>query len=154
MRTRGTINTHSLRPFCLAIPIIILTAQIAHAGNPTEEVCFKGDCVKAEVADSLDARAQGLMHRESLKEDAGMLFVFGQEVLPSFWMKNVSLPLDIIWIDKDKKVIGFYPDAKPCADSCESIIPPGKIKYVLEVRAGFAEKIGLKPGDKASFGEQ
>lgn len=108
----------------------------------------------SEVADSAAERAQGLMHRKELAEDKGMLFVFDQEALPGFWMKNMEIPLDIIWISRDQRIIGIKTNALPCRDSCESIVPPDKIKYALEVNAGFAEKNQVKAGDKVEFGRR
>jgi len=132
--------------------LIISSPVFAYAENAAEEVCFRDACVNSEVADTAAKRAQGLMYRKELAENKGMLFVFDEEVLPGFWMQNMEFPLDIIWISKDKRIIGINTNALPCRDFCESIVPPDKIKYALEVKAGFAEKNQVKTGDKADFG--
>jgi len=94
------------------------------------------------------------MYRKELAKNKGMLFVFEKEVLPGFWMKNMEFPLDIIWINQDKRIIGINTNVFPCRDSCESIVPPDRIKYALEVNAGFVEKNQIKAGDRVDFGQQ
>jgi len=80
-----------------------------------------------------------------------MLFIFEKESLHSFWMKNMRFPLDIIWIDKDKKIVDIYKFALPCKDICKTITPSLKAKFVLEVNAGFVEKNNLKIGERLDF---
>jgi len=139
----------------LIIPLFILIIlPFVYAENSTEEVCFRDVCIRSEVADSAAERAQGLMYRKELAENKGMLFVFEKEVLPGFWMKNMEFPLDIIWINQDKRIIGINTNALPCRDSCENIVPPDKIKYALEVNAGFVEENQIKAGDRVDLGQQ
>ena len=81
-----------------------------------------------------------------------ILFVFPKQGLYAFWMKNTFIPLDIIWIDEEQKVVFIKKDALPCqTDICQSINPEKEAKYVLELKAGIAELIGLKIGDKFFF---
>ncbi len=88
------------------------------------------------------------MYRQSLPKDAGMLFVFDKEGEYPFWMKNTLIPLDIIWLDKDKKVIYINENTQPCKTvNCESYGTDKNSKYVLELNAGIAKEIGLKVGD-------
>lgn len=108
--------------------------------------------VTAEVADTQETRAFGLGGRETLAENAGMLFVFETEAKHSFWMKNVGFGLDIIWMDKNKKVIHFVKDAKAdTGGDLEIYTPPGNAKYVLEVNGGSISKYGISLGKKADF---
>ena len=92
------------------------------------------------------------MFRESLPENSGMLFIFPDSSPRSFWMKNTLIPLDMIWIDESKKIVGITENVQPCkADPCPSY-PSGKpVKYVLEVNAGFAERKGIKENDSVEF---
>lgn len=107
--------------------------------------------VKAELAYTDETRAQGLMYRKSLPENAGMLFLFPYLDQHSFWMKNTLIPLDMIWIN-DRKEIVYYVTAVPCKkDPCDSYVPMQKAQYVLEVNSGFASKHHLKIGDKVDF---
>lgn len=107
--------------------------------------------MKAEIADSAQERAKGLMLRPYLAKGKGMLFVFGEETMPSFWMKNMHFPLDIIWINQNKDIVDISVSALPCKDACAGIVPKQKVSYALEVDAGFAEKNNLTVGEKVVF---
>lgn len=116
-----------------------------------QKVCINKVCIKAELADTLEKRQAGLMFRESLDENRGMLFVFEQEGVYSFWMKNMNFPLDLIWIGQDDKVVDVKCNALPCNELCPSIIVENLAKYVLEVNAGFVRKNSIKKGDQVYF---
>jgi len=103
-----------------------------------------GDQVfSVEVADDNASRQRGLMFRENLAENSGMIFVFEHSAPHSFWMKNTLIPLDIVWISADKKVVDIQ-TLEPCqADPCPSYRPQADALYVLEVGAGnFRGKLG------------
>jgi len=119
------------------------------AKNKNKRVCFKDACFEVELARTEEERAKGLMFRKELEENKGMLFVFEKEGIYPFWMKNTFLPLDIIWIDKDFRVVYISKNTPPCEGSlpCPSINPGKTAKYVLEINGGIAEKIGLGVGD-------
>ena len=115
-------------------------------------VRFKGHSFFVEVAQTADEKTQGLMFREHLDRDKGMLFVYKKEGRHSFWMKNTLIPLDIIWIDKEKIVVFIARDMQPSDKKPYSKIrPKAKAKYVLELNTGTAERIGLAKGDKLEF---
>lgn len=81
-----------------------------------------------------------------------MLFVFQQEGEYPFWMKNTKIPLDMIWINKDREVVFVAKNVRPCeADSCFNIMPDGDALYALEINAGLADNIGIKQGDRFDF---
>jgi hypothetical protein len=125
--------------------VLLLTACNAH----TNQVCFNETCFGIELAATPESRARGLMFREHLGDDKGMLFVFDEPGVYNFWMKNTLIPLDIIWIDENRTVINISKNTPPCeADPCPSYGPVQKAKYVLEVNAGKADEIGLKIGDE------
>lgn len=121
--------------------------MISLVSNPNQ-VCIKNHCFLVEIARSQQERSQGLMNKDYLAESRGMLFIFDKEDIYSFWMKNVLIPLDIVWINQDKEVVYVYKNAQPCTEECESIKPDKKARYVLEVNAGQAD---FKVGDRASF---
>ncbi len=101
---------------------------------------------EVEVAEREQDRAQGLMGRTDLKPDQGMLFIFPQSGLQYFWMKDTPTSLDIIFIGADYKVKAIAAHTVPFS---EDIIPSGvPAKYVLEVLAGRAAELGIKPGDR------
>ncbi|MBI2667761.1 DUF192 domain-containing protein [Candidatus Woesearchaeota archaeon] len=103
--------------------------------------------VNIEIADSDSERTQGLMFRESLDKNSGMLFVFEDEDYHSFWMKNTLIPLDMIFISKNLKIVDIK-HAVPCDDECISYKPKDKAKYVLEVNNNFAIENNINLGDK------
>jgi hypothetical protein len=97
-------------------------------------------------------REKGLMFQNQLNQEEGMLFIFGKEGAHPFWMKNVLIPLDMIWIDKNSKVIFINKNSQPCReDNCPMINPGVFSKYVLEINAGNAKKLGIEIGDIASL---
>jgi uncharacterized membrane protein (UPF0127 family) len=101
-----------------------------------------------EVAEDSETRAQGLMFREKLEVNHGMLFVFEQEKFHRFWMKNTSIPLDIVWISSDRKVVDVQTVAPCKTPTCPSYVPQGMAKYVLEINAkSFQGQVG----DEAVF---
>jgi uncharacterized membrane protein (UPF0127 family) len=123
--------------------------------SPENSVCFKPfgaaqgaqRCFSVELAKTSAEQEKGLMYRESLDENAGMLFIFNKEGIYPFWMKNTLIPLDMIWIDANNKVVFIGQNVQPCKTFiCPSVVPSVKAKYVLEVNAGICQKIGLKVG--------
>ncbi|NOQ68173.1 hypothetical protein GQ568_01910 [Patescibacteria group bacterium] len=116
--------------------------------NKITKVCIEKNCFNVEIADTAQEREIGLMNRKFLALDSGMLFVFEKEGVYKFWMKNTLIPLDIIWIDKNRKIIFIKENASPCKiDICETFGPNEKAKYILEINGGVAEKMGLGVGD-------
>jgi len=99
-----------------------------------------------EVVDTPESRARGLMYRQELADDAGMLFDFQSEHPVSFWMQNTFIPLDMIFIGADGLVKTIYVNARPHdTTSIPSQVP---VQYVLEIPGGRSEEIGLEPGDR------
>ncbi len=111
--------------------------------NTLEPLEVNGQTFYVEVADTQAEREQGLMYRESMKADEGMLFVFQENDQHNFWMKNTLIPLDMVWISEDKKVVDVQA-AEPCTQMpCTIYKPAGKSSYVLEVLQGmFPGEIG------------
>jgi uncharacterized membrane protein (UPF0127 family) len=113
-----------------------------------------GYAVSVEIASDDVTRAQGLMYRDQLREGTGMLFLFPSPAYIPFWMKNTLIPLDIIWIDENRKVVHVAADVPPCtADPCPSYPPYPKVaaQYVLELPAGAAERHGIVYGSTLRF---
>lgn len=103
-----------------------------------------GDTLKTitiDIAASNAERKRGLMHQRSLGYDRGMLFVFDTVDRGSMWMKNTPLPLDIVFVAPDSQVINIARRTTPLSE--EKITPEAPRKYVVEVRAGFADRFGL-----------
>jgi uncharacterized membrane protein (UPF0127 family) len=139
-----------MRHACSLIAIIVvLISAVGCDRSRQSSVRFEDHCFYVELAKTPEERARGLMFREHLDPDKGMLFIFDWEAVHPFWMKNTLIPLDIIWIDKNKEVVFISKDTQPCEqEPCPNINPYKKAKYVLEVCGGTAERIGLNVGDK------
>jgi len=105
--------------------------------------------IDIEVADSEDERTQGLMYRYSMEENQGMYFIFPEEDFRSFWMKNTYISLDIIFINANHEIVSIQKYTQPKSTYSQPSEKPAK--YVLEVNAGFADKYGIKPGDKVEI---
>lgn len=106
----------------------------------------KSPKIKVELAFDDAARTQGLMYRKAMAEREGMLFLFPFEAERSFWMKNTYIPLDIIYFDREFKLVSISKNARPHTTSprkCE-----GTAQYVLEVNAGLSDQWGLAKGSK------
>ncbi len=103
-----------------------------------------GPTVHAEVVSTPGARQLGLMYRKELAENAGMLFVFPEEKPLTFWMKNTYVPLDIIFLDRDLRVVSVAENAVPMTETPRPSNKPAQ--YALEVRAGSAVKWHLTAG--------
>ncbi len=126
-------------------------SQKARLEPSSVQVCFSNACIEAELAETPVQISQGLMFREYLGEEEGMLFVFEKEAIYSFWMKNTLIPLDIIWLSKSKKIVHIE-HAIPCTTKkCRSYMPKATAMYAIEVNSGFAEKNGAKIGDTVEF---
>jgi uncharacterized membrane protein (UPF0127 family) len=105
--------------------------------------------VRVEVVQTPEARAKGLMYRRHLDEDAGMLFLFEEAQPLTFWMRNTYIPLDMIFISSDWKIVGIVEKATPLTDTPRSVF--GLSQYVLEVNAGFSFRHGLSAGNEVRF---
>lgn len=111
-----------------------------------------GRSVTAELAVTEAERARGLMFREKIAFDQGMLFLMPGEDYHAFWMKNTLISLDILWLDKDRRIVHIEKNVPPCpGDPCPSYAPPRPASYVLELGAGGADRYGLKLFDRLDF---
>lgn len=130
--------------------VALLLAACSNAENRLVLHTAKGDfAFTVEIADDNAERAQGLMFRDHLAADAGMLFDYGQEQLASFWMQNTLIPLDMIFIGADGTVKTIHVNARPLdTTSIPSEVP---IRFVLEIPGGRSTEIGLAVGDKMDY---
>jgi uncharacterized protein len=105
--------------------------------------------VKAELAVTPEEHERGLMYRKLLAPDAGMLFVFKEDSVQFFWMKNTYIPLDMVFINSKLEVTGIYRSAKPLDEKTVTSWSPAM--YVLEINAGKADQCNIKVGSKIKF---
>jgi uncharacterized membrane protein (UPF0127 family) len=105
-----------------------------------------------EVASTKRQRNLGLMFRKNLAHNNGMLFIFEQEERQRVWMKDTLIPLDVVFISAQEKIVSIIKDLKPCmSHSCRIFISPEKAKYMLEIMAGTVQKKGIKIGQQLSL---
>lgn len=107
---------------------------------------------KIEIADSPYERQTGLMYRDSLEEQHGMLFIFENSELRGFYMKNTLIPLDLIFIDEDYEIVHIYSKATPYKTASISSQLPAK--YVFEINGGLSEQIGIQKGMKIKYNKR
>lgn len=143
--------------FLFAALILVLAVLYSTIPTPskTDEVTIENAKVEVSVADTFAEQSRGLAGVESLRDNEGMLFVFGTPGRYGFWMKGMKIPIDIIWLDKHGVVVDMKENVPPSSyrsnEDAETFLPARAASYVLEVRAGFAEAHGVKIGDTASF---
>lgn len=118
------------------------------AASGTATIRVGGVPVRVEIAEDPDRRRQGLMHRDSLPADRGMLFVYPEEQTLSFWMRNTRIPLDIAYIDQRGYIVDIQ-QMEPGTDHLYESSSPAM--YALEVNRGWFEKHGIQEGDRVQF---
>lgn len=136
----------------LFLLIISLCICLCACSNATrKKVCFKNGCILAEVADTDFKRDRGLMFRKALSDNEGMLFIFEESEIYSFWMKNMHFALDVIWISQDKRIVDITANVLPCTATCKGFSPKEQVKYALEVNSGFATRHKMRIGETLYF---
>jgi hypothetical protein len=104
---------------------------------------------QVEVADTPAKRELGLQYRRELAADRGMIFLFSAPSVQAFWMKNTPLPLDMIFIGSDRKIVGIVEQTVPFSLDSRSVGRPSQ--FVLEINGGLAKRHGIKAGDAVRF---
>ena len=146
-------RAQTLIPITIAAVIIGIVGLLSiPSESKLESVEFPRGTIKVDntplevqIADTEPRRVRGLMFQDQLPYDQGMIFVFDGPGNYSLWMLNMQFSLDMIWFDKDGKVVHIEQDVPPCKSAleiatCQSIVPEGEAVYVLEVTSGFVEK--------------
>lgn len=105
--------------------------------------------ITIQIADNNDERAEGLMWRRYMPEDEGMLFIFDDQTILTFWMKNTYIPLDMVFANKNGEIVRIHRNATPFSEASISSEKPAQ--YVVEVNGGFCARYGIKVGDKIEF---
>ncbi len=142
-----------LKQVLLLLTIVFAIGCVSDS-NPNNSVIviLNNKTIYVEVADSPEEWQKGLMFRESLAENKGMLFIFPEEAPRSFWMKNTKISLGAIFISADLTVVNIE-TMEPCyEDPCRTYQSQGSAKYVLEVNKDVAQQNGIVTGSKISIG--
>ena len=128
------------------LPLLLLACAGSNADG--DSVVLKGQRFTVEIVDSVEEQTRGLMFRDELDADAGMLFVYAAPEPQSFWMKNTRIPLDIRFFDDAARYLGAQLNVPTCrGDPCPTYLGPAPARYVLELNAGRAATLGLEIGD-------
>ncbi len=137
---------HAIAAF--AFSLCMAVSASAETACQDDQVHLRGDWGQArftiELADDEAERAQGLMHRESMPQSAGMLFVYPEARTVGFWMKDTLIPLDMIFLDATGTVVRVHSNAVP--GDLTPIMGGTDIKAVLEINGGLAQRMGIAPG--------
>ena len=115
---------------------------LAHSSTPLIKL-------KIEIADDDYERARGLMYRKSISSDQAMLFIFKEEAKRSFWMKNTRIALDILFLDKEQKIVDLKKNLSPY--STQSTVSKSPAMYVLELKAGVIDSLGIDIGARLAY---
>ncbi len=127
--------------------VLIASAECSWAGRERYEVFLGGHRLEVELAVTRQERMQGLSGRTYLGENKGMLFLYQKRTPLRFWMAGMKIALDLLWLD-GPKVVGIEPNLQPPSPGQppRMVLSPGPVDRVLEVRAGWTRKHGIKPG--------
>lgn len=132
------------------------TPAILEPTKYTQKVLVGDAVIFVEIADTTEKITKGLSGRKSLGKNQGMLFIMPKNSYPTFWMKGMFFPIDIIWID-ERKIIGIEENVQPEPGKKDYDLslyhPPEPIDFVLEVNAGFVKEKGIKVGDSVNLGQ-
>jgi uncharacterized membrane protein (UPF0127 family) len=129
------------------LTVMILVAAPALAQHPVAQLNAGMHVIRAEVVSDAETRARGLMHRKSLAQNAGMLFIFDEHAVHCMWMKNTLIPLSVAFID-DRGAIVNIADMQPHSEASHCAAQP--VKYALEMNRGWFAAKGIKPGSRLS----
>lgn len=129
--------------------IFFLRPSLSEYGLVTEEIMFGQNTLKVEIADTDSSRAKGLMMRTFLPDGHGMLFVWPEEAPRTMWMKDTFIPLDMIFMDGQGKIVAIIPNAVP--HDLSPLAGDRPARYVLEVPAGYAARLQMAVGQTLSL---
>lgn len=144
--TRKSADSVNEQPKTPSKPVFRKDGELRFMDGKTNKVIT---VIDIEVADDNPEREQGLMYRDTMAENAGMLFLMGMEETQAFWMKNTVLSLDILYVDSERRIVSIHKNCTPY--SLDQIVSAKPALYVVEVNAGYTDKNGIQVGDMISF---
>jgi uncharacterized membrane protein (UPF0127 family) len=125
--------------------LAVLFSAVAHAELPVVQLAAGMHLIRAELADSMGTRMEGLMHRKSMPQGSGMVFVFDETATHCMWMKNTLIPLSVAFIDEAGAITNIA-DMQPHSEQSHCAARPAR--YALEMNKGWFAQRGIKPGAK------
>jgi len=125
--------------------LLAVLCGAAHAQLPVVQLATGMHLIRAEVADSMGTRMEGLMHRKSMPQGSGMVFVFEEAAVHCMWMKNTLIPLSVAFVDEAGAIINIA-DMQPHSEQSHCAARPAR--YALEMNQGWFAQRGIKPGAK------
>jgi uncharacterized membrane protein (UPF0127 family) len=144
MRAAGKLDLLAL----LALGVIVTACQaqpkVIIVTQQGREITFE-----VEIADTPAKRELGLQYRRELAADRGMIFLFPHEAEQTFWMKNTPIPLDMIFINSNRRIVGIAEEAVPFTLDPRSVSRPSQ--FVLEINGGLSKRYGIQAGDSVRF---
>jgi hypothetical protein len=156
-----TTRSQALIPIAAAAVIVgIMGILSIPSDSKLESVEFPIGTIKVDetvlevqVADTEPRRIRGLMFQDQLPYDQGMIFVFNESGVYSLWMLNMQFSLDMIWFDENGDIVHIEKNIPPCKTpteimACQSIVPSGEAKYILEVTSGFIDQFNITKNSK------
>jgi uncharacterized membrane protein (UPF0127 family) len=158
-RNNGTLTPRCLTPhrqkyyliFAIILILFLSACSIKDINIEKAQIKINNKTITAEIVRSTEAQARGLSERKNLKQDQGMLFVYNKKIMPTFWMKDMLFPIDIIWICDDEIVDLTENLPIPQNGETKKATPKEEINYVLEVNAGFIKNNNLKKSDNVEI---
>ena len=140
-----------LLPLLLVIPACIASAQLAQFPSSALTIVTASGTHRftVEIATTPQQMEQGLMFRPRLAADAGMLFDYGRPSMAMMWMKNTLIPLDMLFVDAQGRIVNIHERAVP--GSLDTIAAAAPVRAVIELNGGTAARLGIRPGDKVIF---
>jgi uncharacterized membrane protein (UPF0127 family) len=141
-------------PFSRVFTLLACCVPLTGCASGAPWVEIGGQRYEVEIADDDAERARGLMFRDALPADAGMLFLHEREEPLAYWMKNTRIALDILYFDAGRRLVSQQRDVPPCTlgNRCPPYPSAAPARYVLELNAGEAAKLGLQDGTEIRFG--
>jgi len=137
-----SVYAHMKQIFCL---FVLCFCAAARAELPAAELSAGMHRIRAEVADTMSSRMQGLMYRKAMPQGSGMVFVFDETATHCMWMKNTLIPLSVAFIDEAGAIINIA-DMQPQSEDSHCAARPAR--YALEMNRGWFAQRGIKPGAK------
>ncbi|HEX9145916.1 MAG TPA: DUF192 domain-containing protein [Candidatus Binatia bacterium] len=144
MRTAGTLGLLVSLAVCLTMTACQAQPEVRITTQEGREITFV-----VELADTPAKRELGLQYRRDLPADRGMIFLFPYEADQTFWMKNTPIPLDMIFINNQRQIVGIAEEAVPFSLDPRSVGRPSQ--FVLEINGGLSKRYGIKPGNSVRF---